>query len=939
MESILIVDADLPERDRIVACLYDWDIDYAFADGVEDGVETLQAEDFTVVITGVSDPEETRDRIDRFKHAAIAYHYILVIKSGDEQTRYGADEVLQLPFRDEELLARLVAGDRIARLERIFRSEEPVGQQDLTEMRATLEESEAALDRERRLLHTMMENLPDNIYFKDGKSRFILVSRAFARRLGLDSPADAVGKTDFDFFDETHARQAFADEQELMRTGLPVVGKEEQEVWPDGHVTWALTTKMCLRDDYGKPIGTFGVSRDITGRKQAEEAMHEAQIEAEQANRAKSEFLANVSHEIRTPMNGIIGMTEVLLHTDLKPEQREYATLAKNSADSLLELLNDILDFSKIEAGKFDLDPHEFQLRDAIGDTLQTLAVRAATKSLELAYHIPPEVPDRLVGDLGRLRQILVNLLGNGIKFTESGEVVMDVGVEEKSDDSVKLRFCVSDTGIGIEPEKQAKIFDSFSQADTSTTRRFGGTGLGLSISNQLVELMDGKMWVESELGVGSRFYFSACFGVAARSSPSETAPTTLRGLRVLVVDDNETNGRILEEMLGNWELEAVHVPSAAEALDLLQKAAGEKAPYRLVILDYMMPDMDGMELAACIRESDEAFAEPVLLMLSSAGNPPVTSELRSARIGRCVTKPVKQSDLLDAISDTLGIATRDRPIDAGETLHRSVASMRLKLLLAEDGRVNQLVAVNLLEERGHSVTIANNGREAVELAEREDFDAILMDIQMPEMNGYEATGAIRKQEEENGDHIPIIAMTAHAMKGDRQSCLDAGMDDYIAKPIRSAELFRLVESVVSGRVGLPQRRELQRSAAEEPTDESSSSGAIVFDAERFRENTGTPELMRELIAFYEEDVPILMREIKKGLTDEDAEEVHRAAHALKGLVGNFAADDAHEKVTAFDNAARTGDLASAVERHPDVVSSIDTLTNRLTGFLAALDA
>jgi two-component system sensor histidine kinase/response regulator len=794
-------------------------------------------------------------------------------------------------------------------------------------MRESLSRSEASRDLERSFIHAMMEYLPDNIYFKDAQSRFLLISRAMARRFEIEEPSEAIGRTDANFFTREHAEQALRDERELMRTGDPVVGLEERETWADGHVSWVSTTKMCLRDRDGNVIGTFGISRDITDKKHAEEAMRQAKIAAEEANKAKSDFLANMSHEIRTPMNGIIGMADILLHTPINPEQREYINLLRHSADSLLNLINDILDFSKIEAGKFELDAHDFNLRDALSETLQTLAIRAAAKGLELACHIPPEVPDRLHGDIGRLRQIIINLVGNAIKFTEEGEIVVAVAVEpEPGEDALTLRFSVADTGIGIRKDKLDLIFESFSQGDSSTTRRFGGTGLGLTISRQLVELMGGEIGIESELGKGSTFHFTAVVAPGTPLLDDHAAPRSLRGLHTLIVDDNGTNRFILNEMLNNWGLRPVLASSGEEALGVLRKSHAANDPVQLVITDMMMPEMDGLELIRQIR-SDPGCGAPRAIMLSSAGQAAEIAELQSLGITRSLAKPAKQSDLLDAIGETIGTSRGDS-VPANDLPTAVPAAHPLRLLLAEDGRVNQVVAVNLLERRGHAVVVANNGRQAVELAARQTFDAILMDIQMPEMNGYEATAAIREREAETGEHIPIIAMTANAMKGDREKCLAAGMDDYISKPIRSEELYTIVETA-TGKSPSASEKALgsRRSRLEKD----------IFDPEHFRATIGDPTLMRELVEIFFEDVPPLMERIRVGLEAENLVDIHEAAHALKGLVGNFGAD--RRAATAIDVAARSSHLALARSLHPALIEAIDHLGQHLRTYAETIDA
>ena len=570
--------------------------------------------------------------------------------------------------------------------------------------------------------------------------------------------------------------------------------KEEEQAWPDGTTVWFSTTKVPLRDAEGKTIGTIGISRDISDRKRAELHMQAAKEAAEAASRAKSDFLANMSHEIRTPMNAIIGMTELVLDTELNASQRDYLKMVQESGECLLSVINDILDFSKIEAGKLDLERAPFDLRESLGDTMKSLAVRAHAKGLELACQIRPDVPDRLMGDAGRLRQIVVNLVGNAVKFTEAGEVVLDVDRQSQSDEEVVLHFTVSDTGIGIPEEKQAAIFEAFEQADSSTTRRFGGTGLGLAISTRLVRAMNGRIWVESEVGRGSKFHFTARFGIPTGTptvvSPAKTA--IIRGTRVLVVDDNATNRRILEEMLCNWGMRPVTAAGAGEALRLLREAQQAGDPYVLVLTDANMPDIDGFSLAEQVKQ-DAQVGSTVIMMLTSGDRPGDISRCQQLGVAAYLLKPIKQSELFDAIALALGISEPED--EAAETPAAEQASRlpALRILLAEDSLVSQKLAMGLLEKYGHTVVIANHGREAVAALESQDFDLVLMDVQMPEMDGFEATGVIRAKEKRTGGHIPIIAMTAHAMKGDRERCLEAGMDGYISKPIRVKEVFETI--------------------------------------------------------------------------------------------------------------------------------------------------
>ncbi len=789
-------------------------------------------------------------------------------------------------------------------------------------------QAETALAQERYLLSTLMDNLPDSIYFKDLQSRYIRVNHALADKHAVKDPKDCIGKSDFDYFLPEHAQQAFDDEQRLIRTGEPLVDVVEKETWADGRETWVSTTKMPLRNEQGEVVGTFGVSRDITLRKQAEDAVKKAKEAAEAANRAKSEFLANMSHEIRTPMNGVIGMTELALDTDLTREQRDYLNMAKLSAESLLAVINDILDFSKIEARKLELEAVPFQLHDKVGDTVKALALRAQQKGLELACHIPPEVPALVIGDPGRVRQVIVNLVGNAIKFTERGEVVVDVAVEELTASHVLLHFAVSDTGIGIPKEEQGRIFEAFTQVDLSRTKKFGGTGLGLTISVQLVEMMGGRIWVDSTVGKGSTFHFTARLPLDKTvPQPPPPHPMQMRDLPVLVVDDNATNRRIMEEMLLSWDMRPQVVDSGGDALTAMHDAALAGRPFRLVLLDGHMPSMDGFSLAEQIQRQPN-LKSTVILMLTSAGQAEDVLRCQQLGISAYLMKPIKSSELLETIFSALGRSFWN-PEPATPLGVRERKKVRpLHILLAEDHEINQRLATTLLEKHGHTVTVVGNGREALRLLDRQQFDLVLMDVQMPELDGLEATAIVRQRERGSERHVPIIAMTACAMKGDRERCLEYGMDNYVSKPLKPQELFDTIAGMFSTQDEKP---------AIHPDEEGPA--APLFDGDELLSRVGGDrELLKMLVDLFFESVPAQLADLHKALGSGNTIQVNRLAHTIKGAVGNFASPPAIEAAQRLEIMGKEGHLEGAEAVFRELEETIEKLKGALRAFVAAPD-
>ena len=681
-----------------------------------------------------------------------------------------------------------------------------------------LKQTEATLEAERTLLQTVINSLPDPIFVKDIESRFVLDNTAHLEQFGVKSQEELAGRTDFDLYPPDVARPLFEDEQQMIQGKTPLINKVEVSQDKRGDERWFWTTKVPLRDNQGRTIGLVGVNRDITTRKREEEELKRAMRAVEEARavaehhatllekqtvelekardealastRAKSDFLANMSHEIRTPMNGILGITELMLGTALSDEQYDLACTIRTSGDALLTVINDILDFSRIEAGKMHIDSTEFNLRTITEEVTDLVAGNAFGKGLELTCSYQIGAPERFLGDPARIRQILTNLMGNAVKFTEKGEVALEVTVVQLAQPECRVRMSVIDTGIGVSKEAQGRIFESFTQADGTTTRKYGGTGLGLAICRQLAKLMDGEIGMVSEEGHGSTFFFELKLPAIAGEDPKkqQASPESMRGLRVLVVDDNATNRRVLREQLHSWGCIPTELESPHDALGVLIDAYMTRKPFRVAILDMQMPEMDGEQLGALVRE-DPRFDDMPMILYTSMGDHGGAEEMRDRGFSVVLMKPARQAQLFNAMLSVLGEQNVPRQPDDGASsdLHQSLG---LKVLLAEDNEINQMVAKMMLERFGCETDAVETGKLAVQAIQARNYDVVLMDVHMPEMDGYTATSNIRQYEEPLGKRTPVIAMTAKAMLGDRELCLEAGMDDYIVKPVRPDDLY-----------------------------------------------------------------------------------------------------------------------------------------------------
>ncbi|MEX0819741.1 MAG: response regulator, partial [Pirellulaceae bacterium] len=696
-----------------------------------------------------------------------------------------------------------------------------------------------------------------------------------------------------------------AEEPEILRaieTGQRLAQFQATRKRKDGTLIPVSLTVSPIADSSGQIIGSSSIERDISAGQRRERELHTAKEVALRANRARAEFLANVSHELRTPMNAIIGMTQVALQEELSPELRDYLETAHEAAHSLLTLLNDILDFSKLESGKFTISKESFSLSDVVDETVKTISTQAFAKGLELVCEMPPNLPRRVLGDPIRLRQILMNLLSNAIKFTEQGEVVLRVQTVWTWPSEIRLRFSVRDTGIGVADEYQQRILEPFTQADSSPTRQRGGTGLGLAICSELLRLLGGRLSLHSTPGEGSDFSFHISFDLPAepsRDSPDGLPLERLRELPVLVVDDNATNRRIISETLKNWSMQPAVASDAQEAVGIFERSIAEGKLFPLVIVDALMPGMDGYELSKKLTALEARTRPPIILMVSSADRREFRDRESHSGISVYLQKPITQSALMDAVMRALDVQPPQTNATFGD-LHADGAVASLSVLLAEDTPANQKVVTAVLKKRGHSVSVADNGREAVEHFKKEPFDVVLMDVQMPILDGYQATAAIREFERERGTTTPIIAMTAHAMRGDRERCLEAGMDAYIAKPLDVKQLLGLIESIA-------EERETASDTSHAPPAAVPTDDLIVDYADAMKRLGNDAELFREFVGFYDEDSRTLLAQIEDAVKSGDAAKLQHAAHNLKGLAANLGARRVVEAAFLLEKTGKSG--------------------------------
>jgi two-component system sensor histidine kinase/response regulator len=780
--------------------------------------------------------------------------------------------------------------------------------------------AEEALRSSEERYRRIVETTPDGYYEVDIKGNYTFFNDAMCDLLGY-SRAEMTHMNHRAWLDEDNSQKLLNAFNQVYRTGESIKALEFTFTRRDGSVRHAESSITLITDSKGQPTGFGGFLRDTTERKQAE-ALRQAKMAAETANREKSRFLANMSHEIRTPLNSIIGLIELMLETDLRPDQREDLDVVISSAYALLSLINNLLDFSKIEAGKFVLESAPFGLRDFMKETLRMMAMRTQTKGLELGYRVAPEIPDRLVGDPDRLRQVLLNLIENAVKFTDEGEVVVYVTLDNRDNSRAAVHFSVQDTGIGIPRDKHKSIFSAFKQADSKTSSRYGGTGLGLAVSAQLVKLMGGELVVSSQVGQGSHFDFTAAFEQQTGEPPArKPADFDVKGAKALVVDDNATSRRITKEMLEEWHVEIKLAANAEEARQILSGSIAADNSAELVLIDSDMPGSDGFALARWIN--DQKLEHLRSIMMLTFPYLKRKTEFKQLGIRASVIKPFNPAELLGAIQLALDKKITDgapQPQKMVEAKPKAVVRS-LKILVAEDTPFNQTFILRLLEKNGFQAILVENGQQAVERFDPDTFDIILMDVQMPEMDGFEATRKIRALEEQNGGHIPIIAMTAYATEGDRERCLAAGMDDYVSKPISALKLFKAIEALIPVKKDAP--------------GADGQRGALLNKDNLMRAFENDRRLFKELVDIFVNDYPQMLNTLRQSLKDADAKTFSRTAHSLKGMLRNFQAEAVADTAFDLEKRGKQGELDGSDRVIEYLAGQLDEMAQKLKQLVA----
>jgi len=798
--------------------------------------------------------------------------------------------------------------------------------------------AEAALRESEEKFRTIIETTPDGYYEVDLNSNFTFFNDSMCKILGY-SRKEIAALNQLELLDETNSQKLKDAFNKVLDSGNPVTSLAWTFSDKNRSLRFVESSISLIKDPKGNPVGFGGFIRDVTQRQRAE-AMYRAKLSAEAASRSKSEFLASMSHEIRTPLNAIIGLVELMLSSDLPPDQREDLDVVKSSAYSLLSIINNILDFSKIEAGRLEFENTPFSFRHFVDETLKIMGMKSHEKGIELAYRVDPGIPDRILGDPVRLRQVLLNLVDNAIKFTDKGEVIVYAAVQSQTDYEVMLHICVVDTGIGIPKDRQRSVFGAYNQGDPSTLRQYGGTGLGLAVSAQLVDLMGGNIKLKSQPARGSRFRFTARFMMQqdGASHQPEAARPELALLRVLVVDDNDSGRKITEEILASLQINEVSAPGPQEAREILSKSQAENEPFDLILIDSDMPETDGFSLAKWIL--DQQISDAGIIMLMTFPHLKRKPELEALGITARIVKPFGAEELEGVILSTLGINEPETELSVkAQKKATRIPSRSLKILVAEDTLFNQKFIQRLLDRWNHQTTLVENGRQALDALKNESFDIVLMDVQMPQMDGYEATRKIRELQleaqgskikgEESDDlsassfqpsarakRVPIIAMTAHAIKSDRERCLEAGMDEYISKPINSDKLFDAIEKLTS-----------------DPGTTEQLSAAINKEL-LLQAFDGDWDFLKEIVDVFLSDYPRLLDDLHRAHKDSDSDTLMRAAHSLKGMLKNFQAEAAADTAMELEKKGQADNFDGVPQAIENLAERVAELDKTLRGIL-----